>query len=94
MRTLLLAVLTVLSPVLPDAKGTAPVSTPAWDAQKAKKLYVAKCAGCHTLHKPSAYTRGEWKVWMDRMKKDVRLDPEQENAIRRYLSENAKKEKR
>jgi hypothetical protein len=49
------------------------------------KLLIAKCARCHPLYDPSPYTDAEWSQWMTKMTKKVRLKPEQEELLWRYL---------
>ena len=49
------------------------------------KLFVAKCARCHPLYDPTAYSDVEWDRWMTRMSKKAHLKTEQEALLSRYL---------
>jgi hypothetical protein len=51
-----------------------------------RKLYVAKCAKCHKLYDPAKYSDEEWAMWMRKMSKKARLNPEQEQLISRYIA--------
>ena len=50
----------------------------------ARKIYVAKCAKCHELYDPKAYTATEWVDWMKKMGKKSKLKPEQLQLLVRY----------
>ena len=50
-----------------------------------RKLYVTKCARCHKLYEPSAYTSAEWDMWMTKMRRKVKLKDAQYAQLLRYL---------
>jgi len=54
----------------------------------ARKLYIAKCAKCHKFYDPARYPEPEWQMWMAKMSKKSKLDPEQQEMIERYIEEN------
>jgi hypothetical protein len=56
------------------------------DLQAGRKLYIQKCAGCHTLYLPEKYTTAEWHHWVDEMTKKVSLDTLEKQHILQYLS--------
>jgi hypothetical protein len=48
-------------------------------------LYIAKCGGCHYLHKPAEYTEERWMKIMPDMKTEAKLDSAQYDLIVRYV---------
>ena len=46
-------------------------------AAVARNLYVNKCARCHKLYDPAAYDEAQWKQWLLKMQRKVRLTDEQ-----------------
>ncbi len=54
------------------------------ELKEAKKLYLGKCAKCHELHSPAAYTPMQWNDWLVKMSRTSRLNPEQEKMLKRY----------
>jgi hypothetical protein len=54
---------------------------------KASRLYNTRCIACHRLYDPIAYSDDEWKLWMARMSRKARLDPNQEKLLDRYLDD-------
>ncbi len=54
------------------------------EATAGRKIYLAKCAKCHELHDPKAYTDTEWIDWMKKMGKKSKLKPEQSELLFRY----------
>ena len=71
----------VLGLVLPQAEAAelSPKET-----SDARKIYIAKCAKCHELYNPKAYTDPEWADWMKKMGKKSKLKPEQSQLLVRY----------
>lgn len=55
------------------------------ELRQASRLFVAKCARCHALYDPAAYTDAEWRSWMTKMSNKARLKPDQEQLLSRYL---------
>jgi hypothetical protein len=65
-----------------------------WDPtgkEKAKKLYLLKCAKCHRLYDSKSYDDAQWSEWMVKMKKKAHLDNGQYELILHYL-ESLRKE--
>jgi cytochrome c5 len=67
------------------------VVSAAWPARAAdpaphpgRKLYVAKCAGCHELYDPAKYSREEWAEWLRKMQRKSRLSTNQIAALQEY----------
>lgn len=54
------------------------------ELKEAKKLYLGKCAKCHELHPPAAYTSIQWNDWLVKMSRTSRLNPAQEKMLKRY----------
>ena len=50
-----------------------------------RKLYVAKCAKCHKFYDPAKYSENEWQLWMAKMSKKAKLNPEQEAILAQYI---------
>ncbi len=50
-----------------------------------RTLYVTKCARCHRLYEPGAYTRQEWEYWMKKMRRKAWLNEPSYNQLLRYL---------
>ena len=57
---------------------------PAEEVTQAEKLSVTKCARCHKLYTPLAYSNGEWQRWVIKMRRKARLNPDQEALLIRY----------
>lgn len=56
------------------------------DLRQGRKLYLENCAGCHSLHLPSEFTRTAWEKVLDRMQPKTRLRDEEMTAILKYLA--------
>jgi mono/diheme cytochrome c family protein len=50
-----------------------------------RRLYVARCSGCHNLPLPASQTAEEWASEMDDMGQRAKLGPEQQAAVVAYL---------
>lgn len=59
--------------------------------QDGRTLYQQRCASCHNLYLPSAYTRREWTPILDRMQKPANIDDEQKALIAGYLEAGSKR---
>lgn len=70
----------MLPPALPPGSGIS-----AADEWRARELYVAKCAKCHRFYPPASYSDAAWAMWMDKMSRKSKLQPEQEDLLSRYL---------
>jgi mono/diheme cytochrome c family protein len=51
-----------------------------------RKLYVARCSGCHNLHFPKEYTAEQWKSNLDEMQVKAKISDEQKQLILEYLT--------
>jgi len=52
----------------------------------ARKIYLTKCAKCHELYDPKAYTDAEWATWMTKMGKKSKLKADQLDQLIRYTA--------
>lgn len=68
----------------PSPAGAADSSASA-SSEQSRKLYVTKCAKCHKLYDPAAYSDERWEHWVKNMGKKARLKPEQQRELERYL---------
>jgi hypothetical protein len=60
-----------------------------WEAPhvaKVKQLYLMKCAKCHKLYSPTAYSDLEWHEWMQKMARKSKLTATQEQELSQYLN--------
>ena len=71
--------------MLPPELPTGAAGLSAFEINKARDLYVAKCAKCHRFYEPSDYSLEEWDSWMDKMSRKSRLNVDQEEQLSRYL---------
>lgn len=55
------------------------------DLEEGRRLYIRNCSGCHRLYLPARYADDEWQRWMEAMKEDAHLTPEEAISIGRYL---------
>ncbi len=57
------------------------------DLERGRSLYLAKCGGCHLLHDPATIAADDWPEHVARMQREkrVRLAPDQQTDIVRYL---------
>jgi hypothetical protein len=55
------------------------------DITRAADLYALKCAKCHKFYDPAGYSDKEWAVWMTKMSKKSRLEPDEQEVLARYL---------
>lgn len=88
---------TLAVPVPDDVKWVAsrwPDTTYA-DLLRGRELYVAHCAGCHTLHRPERYAPEKWpslvrdmeeEIARKRAKKQPRYTEEERDLILRFLT--------
>jgi mono/diheme cytochrome c family protein len=56
------------------------------DLERGRRLYVRRCAGCHTLILPSAHAPDDWPVLVDAMAERARLKPAEREDIVRFLT--------
>lgn len=50
-----------------------------------RKLYVQKCAGCHTLYLPEKYTKPEWQLFLIEMQEKASVNNSEKELILKYL---------
>ena len=55
------------------------------DLQKAHKLYINKCSGCHFLYRPYEYSLKKWNEMLPEMKTEAKLTDEQYLMIENYI---------
>lgn len=55
------------------------------EADRARKLYLLKCARCHKFYPPAAYADAEWQDWMRKMSEKAGLTAEEDRLLSRYL---------
>ena len=55
------------------------------ELKAARKIYTGKCAKCHKLYDPSAYTPEKWSEWTGKMTKKSKLKPAQVELLARYI---------
>jgi mono/diheme cytochrome c family protein len=55
------------------------------DLERGRRLYVRRCAGCHTLVLPAAHPPEEWPRLVDSMAKKARLRPDEREDVMRFL---------
>lgn len=55
------------------------------DDADARRLYRAKCSGCHRLYKKEERTPEQWREKLPEMAKRAKLTPEQLAILAKYL---------
>ncbi len=60
--------------------------TTARDLERARSLYVRRCAGCHSLVLPRAYPAAAWPALVDAMTERSRVTPEEAESLKRLLA--------
>jgi len=50
-----------------------------------RKLYVQKCAGCHTLYLPEKYSKTEWQHFLSEMQVKASVNNSEKELILKYL---------
>jgi hypothetical protein len=63
------------------------------ESERARKLYVRKCARCHKLYDPAGYSDKEWNKWMGTMSRKAKLSESDEQRIKEY-TEMLRRDKR
>ena len=53
-----------------------------------KRLYMKRCAQCHTLTPVNEYNWSDWQPIMDDMAKRSKFNPEQKAAVMAYVKAN------
>jgi cytochrome c5 len=61
------------------------------EIDEGKKLYKAKCKGCHALYSPKDFKLKKWKENLKEMKFKAKLTNNEYELILKYLSVNCKK---
>lgn len=70
-------------PLLPPGAGAPTLNDE--EIRSARSLYIARCTGCHKFYPPANYSPRDWDMWMRKMSRKARLQPEQEATLRAYL---------
>ena len=100
MRASRFALLVLAAAASACASGSIPHPTPAdvtraqqeWpDAsvaslERGRDLYVARCSGCHPLHRPNEFEPARWNELVTKMAPRARLSEEERTQILRYLA--------
>ena len=68
-----------------DAEAARAAGLSAGTIDQAGELYAVKCAKCHKFYDPAAYSEKDWDMWMGKMSRKAKLNPEQDELLRRYL---------
>jgi mono/diheme cytochrome c family protein len=57
------------------------------DLERGRSLYVARCAGCHTLKEPRRFSAEAWVTALEKMEaqEGVKLEASESRDIQRYL---------
>lgn len=55
------------------------------DLIEGRRLYIAKCSGCHNLYIPSEYDDTGWQEWVEKMVDPAKITPGEAGSIGRYL---------
>ena len=56
------------------------------ELQEGRRLYIAKCGGCHTLYLPGKHTKQEWQVTINNMATRAHLAPLEKIRVFNYLT--------
>lgn len=54
--------------------------------ERGRELYVARCSGCHPLHRPDSQPAGRWAELVDEMAPRARLSQDERELVLRYLT--------
>ncbi|HUS66615.1 MAG TPA: hypothetical protein VMZ28_18890 [Kofleriaceae bacterium] len=54
--------------------------------EQGRDLYVARCGGCHPLHRPGELDAARWSIVVGEMAERARLDVAQRDLVLRYLT--------
>jgi mono/diheme cytochrome c family protein len=60
------------------------------ELEEGYRLYVARCSGCHALHRPEEQDAAGWERILPRMAPRARLSADETERIRRYLASAAR----
>lgn len=50
-----------------------------------RRLYIARCSGCHALYRPGAFPAEAWPPMVSEMAGRARLSPAEADSVIRYL---------
>ena len=56
------------------------------DLNQGRKLYIAKCGGCHNLYKPEKFSAGQWTHEMVEMQQEAKINDRDAELILKYLT--------
>jgi hypothetical protein len=71
-------------PELDEAAATAAGLSPQ-ELSDGRRLSTGKCVRCHKFYDPAAYDDPKWRMWMRKMSRKAKLQPEEEEILSRYL---------
>ena len=54
--------------------------------ERGRELYVARCSGCHPLHRPDTLPAARWATLVDQMAPRARLSDSERDLVLRYLT--------
>src|ERR1051326_2984528 len=54
----------------------------------ARQIYLGKFAKWQKLYDPARYSKKQWQVWMEKMSRKARLQPDQTGLVARYIEES------
>lgn len=54
--------------------------------ERGRDLYVARCSGCHPLHRPAEFPASRWPALLAKMAPRARLTPAERDLVLAYLS--------
>ncbi len=64
--------------------------TTAASLERGRELYVARCSGCHPLHRPDSQPAGRWAEVLDQMAPRAKLSADERELVLRYLTATAR----
>ena len=54
--------------------------------ERGRDLYVARCSGCHPLHRPDEYAAARWEPLVVEMGPRAKLSRSEQDLVLRYLT--------
>ncbi|MBI4821097.1 MAG: cytochrome c [Deltaproteobacteria bacterium] len=55
------------------------------ELEAGRKIYVRRCAGCHTLYSPEAHPPEYWRGQLGTMAEDAKISEDEQELIARFL---------
>jgi hypothetical protein len=56
------------------------------ELQKGRRKYVEKCSSCHSLYLPEKYSPAQWRIIVDDMEDEAKMNPGEKDLIVKYLT--------